>query len=120
MSTGAAPTVRARARGAAAVASRGVSDWTLLAITLALCLILIGVVVALVLKGPGVTRGRLVVTPPAPVCAHLVRFRHFAGTRWPPAWRQPSNASSFAFNRRTSARCRLEAYWLRFSQDRVR
>lgn len=58
MSTGAAPTVRARARGAAAVASRGVSDWTLLAITLALCLILIGVVVALVLKGPGVTRGR--------------------------------------------------------------
>ncbi|WP_435201926.1 diacylglycerol/lipid kinase family protein [Janibacter sp. GS2] len=34
------------------------SDWTLLAITLALCLILIGVVVALVLKGPGGTRGR--------------------------------------------------------------
>ena len=51
-------------RGAAAVASRGVSDWTLLAIVVALCLLLIGVVVALVLKGPGVPRGRHARTRP--------------------------------------------------------
>ena len=51
-------------RGAAAVASRGVSDWTLLAIVVALCLLLIGVVVALVLKGPGAPRGRHARTRP--------------------------------------------------------
>lgn len=34
------------------------SDWTLLAIVLALCLILIGIAVTLVLKGPGIPRGR--------------------------------------------------------------
>lgn len=34
------------------------SDWTLLALVVALCLILIGVAVALVLLGPGVRRGR--------------------------------------------------------------
>ena len=40
------------------------SDWTLLALVVALCLILLGVVVALVLKGPGAARGRRARTRP--------------------------------------------------------